>query len=231
MIFQGIRERMQGMDRKEKVEYYLEYYGWRTFGILLGVLILFFLVLHFFTNKKVVLGVLVVNSDTEHPGADDAGFFDPFLEENGYDTKKVTLLLHTGLHVSEDIQDSATRTNMETIYTLFGTGSVDVFFADEVFFMAMGQSGLLADLSGYLSEDLLEKKKDSLICVTEAESGKEIVAGLRVKKDTPFMKQTGWYEEKAVVGLSAAVKSEKLAARMLREAIGEEETQYSKSNR
>ncbi|MBR1740800.1 MAG: hypothetical protein IJ733_02820 [Lachnospiraceae bacterium] len=214
-MFRKIREQMSGMSREEKVEHYLTYYGWRTLGVLSVTILGIFLLVHFLTKKEVVSGVLAVNGDTENPKAVNAEFFDDFLKENGYNPNKVTFLVNAGLHVSENLNDSATRTNMQTIYTLFETRSVDVFFADGTFFEAMGQSGFLADLRDMLPDEILETYEADILYVTVAETGKKIAAGLRVRADAPFMQETGWYEKEAVVGISEAVKDKKLAVNMV----------------
>lgn len=220
-MFQKMRQNMEGMTPRQKVEYYLEYYGWRTVGFLAVLLVAVFLVVQWVAKKPVVLGVLAVNADGEEIQAEDASFFVDFLSENGLDPKKSDVLVNCSLHVSPNYADSVSMTNMNTIQTLFDTRSMDIFFADEEYFMAVGQFGYLADLQGILPQETLESHAQDLVYVTVEESGQEILAGIRVSADTPWMAGTGWYQSGAVVGLAAAGKHLDLATNLLLLAIGD----------
>lgn len=212
---------MRGMSFKEKLRYYLDYYGWRTIGAaaVLGVII--FLVIHFATAKTIVTGVLAVNARGTDKIAVDADYFDAFLERNGHDSGMESVLLDCDTYVSTDYQDSVNRTNIQSVQTMFMTQSVDVFLADEEFFRAIAQSDYLIDLADCIPEDILSAHKTDLVYETDQTTGQEILAGIRVYPDQPWMESVGWYEEPAVCGLALEMKNKELAVAMFLEILEE----------
>ena len=211
--------RMKDLKGKAKIEYYIEYYGWRTLGAISVCAIIIFLIVHFATNKTIVSGVLAVNCDGENMQAVDNTYFDDYLEEMGYDTSRVTMTVNCGLYVKADYEDQVTRSTMQTIQTMFVTHAVDVFLADEEYFVAVAQSDYLANLEDVLTEDELEGHEDQLVYATDAVTGQEILAGIRLTNDSTWLAATGWYEDGAVIGLTEVRKSDDLAVEMLKRAI------------
>lgn len=213
--------RIKELKGKDKIEYYLEYYGWRTVGVIAVVSIFIFLVIHFTTSKEIVSGILAINCDGTSMNAVDGSYFDDLLSEMGYDTSKSTMTVNCSMYVKADYEDSVTRTNMETIQTMFVTGSVDVLLADEEFFVAVAQSDYLADLSEILTDEEIQKNEDNLVYATNMITNERILAGIRVSNSSEWMAETGWYKDGAVIGLASLRKSDKLAIEILRRAIGE----------
>lgn len=214
-------EQMRGMKPREKLQYYVEYYGWRTLGIAAVLGIIIFLVVHFATSKTIVTGVLAVNARGTQKVAVNADYFDAFLERNGHDSGKESVLLNCNTYVSTDYQDSVNRTNIQSVQTMFMTQSVDVFLADEEFFRAIAQSDYLADLSTCIPEEVLSVHEDDLIYEINQNTGQEMLAGIRVYPEQPWMKAVGWYEEPAVIGLAQEMKNKELAVALFLEALEE----------
>ncbi len=219
-FFQKMRETMRGMTARQKAEYYLEYYGWRTAAVLAVILITVFLAASWIGKKPVVLGILAVNTDGEQIRAEDAGYFDDFLRTHGINPKRSTMMVNIALHVSPDYEDSVSTTNMNTVQVLLDTRSADLFFADKEYFRAVGQSGYLADLRDVLPESVIEAHAEDAIYVTDAQSGREILAGICVHPDSPWMADTGWYQSDAAVGIAAAGEHRELAQELLLLVLG-----------
>lgn len=215
-------EQMKGLTPKKKVEYYLEYYGWRTAGVLAVIFLAVFLLVHFTASKEYVTGILAVNARGEQKKATSSEYFDDFLIAWGRDPAEETILVDCELYVKPDEEDQVTRENMQRVQTLFTTQAIDVFLADEEFFLAIAQSGYLADLSGYLPDAVMEKRREDLVYVTVAETGEEILAGITVYPQEKWMQDTGWYSEPAVIGVAAVMKDEELALGLFMEAVGQE---------
>lgn len=105
---------------------------------------------------------------------------------------------------------------METIQTMFVTKSFDVFLADEDFFKAIAQGDYLCDLSNILSKEEMDENKDKLVYVKNAMTQEDILAGIKIDNESSkWLKETGWYKEGAVIGLTAERKNDKLAIGML----------------
>ena len=58
--------RMKELKGKDKIEYYLEYYGWRTVGVIAVCSIIIFLVIHFTTSKEIVSGIDATDYQVEN---------------------------------------------------------------------------------------------------------------------------------------------------------------------
>lgn len=215
--------RMKELQGKPKVEYYLEYYGWRTVGVIAVCAIVLFLTIHFVTNKTIVSGILAVNCDGEQIRAVEDDYFRAYLEEMGVDSSKNTMTVNCRLYVKPDYEDQVTRSTMQTIQTMFVTKAMDVFLADEEFFLAEAQSDYLADLRDILTKEEIKRHEDDLVYAVNAVTNQEILAGIRVNNDCKWMADTGWYKDGAVIGLTASRKSDELAVGILRRAIGEEQ--------
>lgn len=213
--------RIKELKGKAKIDYYLEYYGWRTVGVIAVCAIIIFLVIHFTTSKDIVSGILAINCDGTSMKAVDDSYFDDLLSEMGYDTSKSTMTVNCTMYVKADYDDPVTRTNMETIQTMFVTRVADVFLADEEFFVAMAQSDYLADLSEILTEEELKRNEDNLVYATNMVTNQKFLAGIRVSNSSEWLADTGWYKEGAVIGLASSRKADKLAIEILRRAIEE----------
>lgn len=213
--------RMKELKGKAKVEYYLEYYGWRTAGVIAVIAVAVFLIVHFATNKTIVSGILAVNCNGEDMKAVEDTYFDDYLTEMGFDTSKTTMTVNCRLYVKADYEDQVTRSTMQTIQTMFVTQAMDVFLADEEFFMAVAQSDYMADLRDILTEDEIKRHEDELVYAVDAVTNEELLAGIRLTNDSKWLSDTGWYKEGAVIGLTEVRKSDELAIEILRRAIGE----------
>lgn len=215
-------EQIKTMSLKQKIEYFMDYYFWRTVGVVSIFAVVIFLMVHFATYKQIVTGVLAVNAYGEDKKMVQASDFSGFLAENGRDPDKEQVLVNCNTHVSADMNDSVNRANIESVYTLFMTNAVDIFFADEEFFTAVAQADYLADLRECLTDDILKQHEEDLVYALNSATNKEMVAGIRVSPDSPWMRQTGWYDSTAVVGLTVLRKDEDLAKQMLLDAIMED---------
>ena len=215
-------EQMKGLEPKKKVEYYIQYYGWRTLGIITIIAITIFLIVHFATKKDLATGILAVNARGENKKFESSQDFDDFLVRNGYDPKKESVIVDCSAYVLPNYDDSVNRTNLQHVRDLFVTHMIDVFLADEEFFLAMAQSDYLIDLRQCIPEDVLDSHKDDLVYETNMITNEEILAGIRVYPEQSWMQKTGWYDEPTIVGLSAVMKNQDLAVRLFLEVIEED---------
>ena len=205
------REKLKAMNRKEKAEFIVEYYG---INIVVG------LVVHFACKKENVLSVYVVNTTQGDCPGDDSAFYADFLKRNGVNPDKVDISISANLSVSADAQDSASQTNIQMIQTRLMANSVDVFFAPEDFFKSIGEFEYLADLNDYLQADVLKKYKDDLVYIKGLDSGKTYPVGIRLKNNK-WVKKTGWYKDEVVVGIADNAKDGDLATALVLEILGE----------
>lgn len=205
---------------KEKIWYFLEYYGLQTAGAIFGIVVVLFFVIHFATKQDVVLGILAVNTDGEAVEASGTDYFADFLEENGLNTRKDTVSVNYTMYINENSPNVADSSTLDSIQALFMTQSVDLFFADEQYFDTMAGRDNMADLQDYLPQELLDQYADDIVYAKNSETGKKIVAGIRLENNA-WLKKTGWYQGTAVVGIADSAKHSKLAKQMMLEILGQ----------
>ncbi len=216
------KQKWKELKGKEKVQYFLQYYGLLSLGILIGIGVLISLTVHFVTQKDVALGILAVNADGTEIKATGQSYFKDFLEENGVNVKKHTVSVNYTAFIDADSEDSVDQANLDTIQTLFMTRSVDVFFSDPDFFEVMASQDYISDIRDYLPDELLEKYSDEIFWVDNTQTGEKIAAGISLN-DNVWLTQTGWYSDdtKAVVGVPDGVSHEDLAVAMLLDILQE----------
>lgn len=208
------KQKWKELKGKEKLQYYLEYYGWQTAGIVFGIAVVLFLVIHFATKQDVVLGILAVNTDGEAIEATGTDYFQSFLEENGVDISKNTMSVNYTMYIDSSSPDTTDTSTLDSIQTLFMAQSIDLFFADPNFFDTMAGDDYMTDLQDYLPQELLDQYADDIVYAKNSETGEKIVTGIRLENNT-WLKKTGWYQGTAVVGIADNVKNKKLAKQMM----------------
>lgn len=212
------KEQWKELSPAEKWQYFTDYYLWITIGIVAGIAIIIFLIVHFATKASFVMGVMAVNTDGEHIEATGPDYFTDFLRDHGVTSKREVVNLNYTIWIDPHSDSDVDSTNLSTIQVLFMTRSVDVFFSDEEFLKLMGGTDYLVDLRDYLPEDILAKYKDQQILVLDTMTGENIVAGIRLE-DNEWVQKTGWYEHEAAVGLADGMKNPELAVALLEEIL------------
>lgn len=212
------KEQWKELSPTEKWQYFIDYYLWITVGLVAGIVIVIFLIVHFATKTSFVMGVMAVNTDGEHMEATGPDYFTDFLREHGVTSKREVVNLNYTIWIDPHSDSDVDSTNLSTIQVLFMTRSVDVFFSDEEFLKLMGGTDYLVDLRDYLSKELLDRYEDHQIKVLNTMTGETIVAGIRLE-DNVWVQKTGWYEHSAAVGLADGMKNPELAVALLEEIL------------
>lgn len=212
------KEQWKQLSPAEKWQYFKDYYLWITIGVVAGIAIIIFLIVHFATKTSFVMGVMAVNTDGEHIEATGPDYFTDFLRDHGITSKREVVNLNYTIWIDPNSDSNVDSTNLSTIQVLFMTRSVDVFFSDAEFLKLMGGTDYLVDLRDYLPEDILAKYEDQQILVLDTMTGETIVAGIRLE-DNEWVQKTGWYEHEAAVGLADGMKNPELAVALLEEIL------------
>lgn len=215
------KEKLAEMDTKGKIAFIAEYYGISILVTLALVAAALFLVFHFLFAKDTAFNIMAVNTAQKECPADKEEFYKEFLEKNGIDLEKSEVSISTGLGVSRTGDDSASETNLRTIQTRLMSGSVDVFLADAELFYSVGEFEYLADLAEYLPEETIEKYKDDLVYARVVETGETRLAGIRLSASNKWLKETGWYEDSAVIGIADGAEHAELAKTYILEVLDE----------
>jgi NADH:ubiquinone oxidoreductase subunit 3 (subunit A) len=208
------KQKWKELKGKEKLQYFLEYYGLLAAGIIFGISVVIFFAVHFATKQNVALGILAMNTDGEAIEATGTDYFEDFLKENELNPKKNTVSVNYTMYLNPSSPSAGDSSTLDSIQTLFMTQSIDLFFADEKFFDTMAGQDYMTDLQEFLPQKLLNQYENQLVYATNTETGEKIAAGIRLENNA-WLKKTGWYQGTAVVGVADSVKHSKLAKEMI----------------
>ena len=215
------RDKLKGMDFRQKDSFIAEYYGINILVTLALIGVVLFLILHFVFGKDVGFSIMAVNTTIEQCPADDEAFYKDFLDERDFDWKKEKISIDSGMGVSKTAEDSASQTNLQTIQTRLMAGAVDVFMSDEELLYSLGEFDYLEDLSDCLPSEVLEQHKDDLVVAKCVDSGKMQTVGIRIPADNAWLEASGWYPDGAVMGIQSGAEHKELAVDFLLEVLGE----------
>lgn len=154
----------KALSSKAKVQYIWDYYKWPILAVIVAVIFVIYLIYHYVTYRDPLLNVIMINCN-DSISADDSGF-DEFLTKYGYDPDDFPVSLSSSLQFS-DGEYSLSYNDSQALTLMIAAGGQDLFFGTGDVYLDYADQGALIDLSTVLSEDLLERYKDSLIYSTD----------------------------------------------------------------
>lgn len=154
----------KALSNKAKVQYIWDYYKWPILAVIVAVIFVIYLIYHYVTYRDPLLNVIMINC-SDSISADDSGF-DEFLTKYGYDPDDFPVSLSSSLQFS-DGEYSLSYNDSQALTLMIAAGGQDLFFGTGDVYLDYADQGALIDLSTVLSEDLLERYKDSLIYSTD----------------------------------------------------------------
>lgn len=207
-------EQMKGLSPKKKIEYYIQYYGIITL-IVVGILVaVISFIVGRVTEKERVAGIMLINSYGEG-SENEEQYLGELLEKFGIDSDENTIEIGSGIYVSENTDEMMKTASIQKIVGLASSGCIDVVFSDEEYFPTAEEDGMCADLTEYLDEAVLQEHEDDLYYCKDPETGKEIVAGIKVSKDNELMKKLNWYTEDPIVSIMYRTERPELAVEIV----------------
>ncbi len=223
------KERLAEARGWEKVEFIGEYYGITILIVVIIAVVAIQFAYGRLTASKIALNVVAVNAAGEADEDYEASWFEDFLEENDYNTSKYEVNINRTLYIDTDesYTTSSTVYSTESLVTVFGSGSVDLFFADD-YFETMASLQYAGNLEEYLTEEEIASiDEDRLLYVTivdeddPSDEGVTILAGIRLYNDNEWLNTLGWYTEDAdvTVGISSTAENKDLALTLLKEIV------------
>ncbi|MCD7818156.1 MAG: hypothetical protein LUH07_03795, partial [Lachnospiraceae bacterium] len=230
------RERLSEAHGWDKVEFIAEYYGITILIVVIVLVVVIQFVYGRLTSTKTALNVVAINAAGETDEEYEASWFSNFLEENGINTSKYEININRTLYIDTDENTTSYGTvySTESLVTVFGTGSVDLFFANDEYFETMASLQYAGNLETYLTEEEIASiDEDRLVYVTIAdeeedssdstedasEEGVTILAGIRLYDDDDWLNDLGWYTEgvDVTVGIASLSENTELATTLLKE--------------
>lgn len=154
----------KALSGKAKIQYIWDYYKLHILGVIVAVIFVVYLIYSHVTYREPLLNAIMINCND--PLSADAGGFDEFLTEYGYDPDEFPVSLSSSFQFS-DGEYSLSYSDAQALTLMIAAGGQDLFFGTGDVYLDYAQQGALIDLSSVLSEDLLERYQDSLIYSTE----------------------------------------------------------------
>lgn len=216
-------EQMKGLTPKQKIEYYIQYYGIITLAILAGMIAVVSFIVQQVRAKEEAAGVMVVNSlSALGEESQEQAYMDDLLVSLGIDPAKNTIMVNDNIFVGDEADVQMAAAGIQMIQALIMSRTVDVAFSNEGYCETLLNYECFGDLGDYLSGELLEKYADDILWHTDSETGEEIAAMIRIPADSVWLQGMGWYAQDCYAGIVVATEHEDIAVHMLLRALGEE---------
>ena len=217
-------EKMKGMTLKQKIGYYIEYYGVITLVILAAIIVAITFIVQQVQAREQVAGVILVNSTTMMTEeTKEQEYMNDLLASLDIDPDKNEIYVNGGIQIGEGIDATMAAGSIQVVQALIMSHSVDVAFTDESYRDSFIRNECLDDLRDYLDDEILEKYADDIIYFTSTETGEEIAAMIRVSPDSKWMQGMKWYTGDCYAGIIVKPQNKDVAVHMLLRALGEEE--------
>ena len=162
------REKLKGLSSKEKAGYFVEYYKWHVI-IIVALAVWVGITIHqAVTTPDVYLCGVLFNSSDLLAEEEIQGIVDGFSQEEGLDSGKETLLLHTNLtYFEREGFASSNYESMEILSTWILAGEVDFIIADANLMNRLAEGKYLLELPA--SFDNRKKVSDYLLDVSSSQ--------------------------------------------------------------
>ncbi len=151
---------MKGKSRKERWEYFLDYYKWHAIAVLLVIVLLIQGIVGAINRKEVIFSGILLNCKIE---VKDEDFLNGFYDYAGINADKEEAAFYTGITIT----DGKTQNNTVALQRIlagiavketdFIIGPPDAFHA-----CAYTSSQIFADLRDVLDEDTLKQFEDRI---------------------------------------------------------------------
>lgn len=216
-------EQMKGLTPKQKVEYYIQYYGAVTAVILAVVIAVTSFIVQQVRAKEEVAGVIVINSAVMlSEESREQEYMDDLLASVDIDPSKNTIMVNDNIYVGDTADMQMAVAGLQMIQALIMSRTADVVFTDMDYRDTFLGNDCLADLRDYLDGELLEKYADDIVWYTDLETGEEIAAMIRIPSESEWIQGMGWYVQDSYAGIIVSTEHEEIAVHMLLRALGEE---------
>ncbi len=166
-------KKMEGRSRKEKLEYFWEYYKVHTLIVLTAILFTVIFVRDILSSKEEAFAAVFLNA---YGHTSQSEFQADFAAYAGIDTEQYACNLDTSSTLSLDIMSEINIAVAQRMVAMAQSGKLDMLAADPVIFAYYAQGGLLSDLREELSPEEIAYYRDSLYYIDRAASQTDTAA-------------------------------------------------------
>lgn len=158
-------KKMEDRSRKEKLEYFWEYYKVHTLVVLVALLFTVIFVRDILSSKEEAFAAVFLNA-YGHAGQSD--FQADFAAYAGIDTEQYVCNLDTSSTLSLQMMSEINIAVAQRMVALAQSGQLDMLAADPEIFAYYAQGGLFSDLRDELSAEEMTRYQDSLYYIDRA---------------------------------------------------------------
>ncbi|MDD2971323.1 MAG: hypothetical protein PHE02_04235 [Lachnospiraceae bacterium] len=193
------QKKIADMTRKEKWNYFWDYYKVHTIVAILVVVLLVFFIRDLVTgNQKSVFQAAIVNSEISvlEEGSEEA--FETYLQIN---PKKEEVIFDNSYQLQLDSMDQATVASSQKMVANAQLKELDVIIAPDDVIAYYSENQFLGDISKLIpAEKFEELESKGRIVYEKREDGTRFPAGILID-DSPWIRKTGLYAiQKPVLG-------------------------------
>lgn len=183
---------------KAKFQYIWDYYRWHILVTLCVLAFFLYSLFHFFTDKKPVLHVIMVNCYNNL--SNDTSGFDDFMLQEGFNLKKECVSLTNSLTEMMDDIDATGLSDYDSLTLRLTAGGEDCFFATEEIYQQYAELGCMENLTTLFPQDFLDKYAESLVYTTDSETGSTYPCGICLK-DNLWIDTYHYYDSECYFGI------------------------------
>ena len=200
--FKAERAAIKDKPFKERLAYYIEYYGARTLLIAICVIGLVTVIIKNITAKDVVLYAAMYNTmDLKKDGA----YAESFKEYAQINPKQQDVIIDETMYIDLVHWDEYTNSSIEKTMLFITSQELDVMISQEFVIEYFAYFDLLMDVREFLTPEQLEKYKDSLYYIDrhmlENEQEPEDSLYLEYKHDYPDPRKPELMKDPVPVGI------------------------------
>lgn len=215
----------KALDTRQKLEYFKDYYLFRTICILAVILIAIYLCSKVFNKEETILYVACIDNVLEE---DEAKALEKKLEENLCNGKK---------NASVVIDDSfnTTADGISKLEVCLSSRRVDLIVADEDTYKTLAAYGFMGNLNDVVGADTVKTNEKKIIFAAgykdnddisfddkETAKGEIMPYGIRIQENTMYSNLRGKLKN-SVIGCTSNTKKEENAKKILETFIKDSE--------
>lgn len=198
----------------KRLGWVLNYYKLQILAITAAVVVVgYILYINLRPQREIILDVMIVNGNT----VAESDLFDRYLDQAGFDILENRAYVSNGIQIRFDGTDSHAYDYYEIVSAQFLTGEIDLYFSDGALFTSFANYNAFQDVSEYMTPEQLERYEDSILYVTNTETGEQMACGIILPPGTEVCDT--YFFETCYMGLSASFFHEEEALGVVQQIL------------
>lgn len=211
--------KFEDLSLKQKVEHIWEYYKPVIFGIVAAIAVIVYIIVKIVTPEPdIIMNAVLINANTMEAPEEDT--FVRYLQEYGYDTETETISVNASMYLDRENASQSSAASFQALVAMTMVGEIDLLLGDNTAIDMLGSGSGLMELEDILPPETLEKYKDRLYTVEDAETGALYVCGIQLPEGNP-LQQDGYYGDYVLAAIPYTATHPDIAKEVLMYLLGE----------